>query len=144
MTFVTLLNELLPSGIRGLVLAALLAALISSLLAVMNSISTMVVRDFIVGLGRSPRRTVTGFKRAGSSSPGHNCLGIGAAWLVGKTKEGLYKYLLRRCRCYLITPIFPPILFGIMSKRVTLRGRRPRSWPALRWPRSTARTWQCR
>ena len=47
-TFVTLLNELLPSGARGLVLAALLAALIASMLSVMNSISTMVVRDFVL------------------------------------------------------------------------------------------------
>src|SRR5271157_5321327 len=36
-TFVTLLNELLPTGIRGLVLAALLASLIGSNLSVMNS-----------------------------------------------------------------------------------------------------------
>ena len=47
-TFVVMLNNLLPSGIRGLVLSALLAALISSILAVMNSVSTMLVRDFIL------------------------------------------------------------------------------------------------
>ena len=47
-TFVVMLNNLLPSGLRGLVLSALLAALISSLLAVMNSVSTMLVRDFIL------------------------------------------------------------------------------------------------
>jgi SSS family solute:Na+ symporter len=39
-TFVTLLNELLPTGARGLVLAALLASLIGSTLSVMNSVST--------------------------------------------------------------------------------------------------------
>jgi len=48
MTFVTLLNELLPTGIRGLVLAALLASLIGSNLSVMNSVSTLVVRDFLL------------------------------------------------------------------------------------------------
>ena len=47
-TFVVMLNNLLPSGLRGLVLSALLAALISSILAVMNSVSTMLVRDFIL------------------------------------------------------------------------------------------------
>src|SRR4029077_5537711 len=47
-TFITLLNELLPTGIRGLVLAALLASLIGSTLSVMNSVSTLTVRDFIL------------------------------------------------------------------------------------------------
>ena len=47
-TFIVLLNNLLPSGVRGLVLAALVAALISSLIAVLNSVSTLVVRDFVV------------------------------------------------------------------------------------------------
>jgi SSS family transporter len=39
--FITLLNELLPNGIRGIVLAALMASLISSNLSVMNSVSTL-------------------------------------------------------------------------------------------------------
>jgi SSS family solute:Na+ symporter len=47
-TFIVLLNRLLPSGVRGLVLASLIAALITSLIAVLNSVSTLVVRDFIV------------------------------------------------------------------------------------------------
>ena len=49
-TFVLLLNNLLPSGLRGVVLAALLDALISSIIAVMNSVSTLTVRDFILEL----------------------------------------------------------------------------------------------
>ena len=49
-TFVLLLNNLLPEGIRGLVLASLLAALISSLDGVMNSVSTLAVRDFFLKL----------------------------------------------------------------------------------------------
>ena len=47
-TFVLLLNKLLPAGIRGLMLASLMAALVTSLIAVLNSVSTLVVRDFIV------------------------------------------------------------------------------------------------
>ena len=45
-TFVLLLNKLLPTGLRGLLLASLMAALITSLIAVLNSVSTLVVRDF--------------------------------------------------------------------------------------------------
>lgn len=48
--FVTLLNDLMPTGARGLLLAALPAAMISSLLSVMNSVGTMVVRHFILRL----------------------------------------------------------------------------------------------
>ena len=47
-TFVWILDNLLPSGLRGYVLAALLGAVLCSTIAVMNSISTMAVRDFIL------------------------------------------------------------------------------------------------
>jgi SSS family solute:Na+ symporter len=119
-TFIVLLNQLLPSGIRGLVLASLVAALITSLIAVLNSVSTLVVRDFImefrpktsekkqVLLGRIVILIVVMF-------------GIGAAWLVYKNDEGLYKYL-QTITAYLVIPVFPAIFFGIVSKKVTLRG----------------------
>ena len=47
-TFVLLLDKLLPSGLRGLFMASLMAALVTSLIGVLNSVSTLVVRDFIV------------------------------------------------------------------------------------------------
>lgn len=119
-TFVLLLNKLLPSGLRGLLMASLLAALITSLIGVLNSVSTLVVRDFIVefkpdlpekkqvGLGRFVILVVT-------------FLGIGAAYMVYKNEEGLYKYL-QTISAYLVVPVFPAILFGIISKKVTLKG----------------------
>jgi SSS family solute:Na+ symporter len=48
-------------------------------------------------------------------------LGIGAAWLVYKNEEGLYKYL-QTISAYLVIPVFPAIFFGIVSKKVTLKG----------------------
>jgi len=120
LTFVTLLNDLLPSGIRGLVLAALLAALVSSLLAVMNSISTMVVRDFVIRLRPlTPERTQVQVGRMVIVVA--MLLGVAGAYLVHKSDEGLYKYLLT-ISIYLVMPIMPPILFGILSRRVTLAG----------------------
>lgn len=119
-TFVLLLNKLLPRGLRGFLLASLIAALISSLIAVMNSVSTLVVRDYIVkfrpnvneksqvSLGRFVIMIVT-------------ILGIGAAYLVNKSEEGLYKYL-QTISAYLVIPVFPAIFFGIISKKVTLKG----------------------
>lgn len=119
-TFVLLLNKLLPAGVRGLMLASLMAALVTSLIAVLNSVSTLVVRDFFVEfkpniserkqvvLGRYIILAVT-------------FLGIGAAYLVYKNEEGLYKYL-QTITAYLVIPVFPAIFFGIVSKKVTLKG----------------------
>ena len=120
LTFVTLLNDLLPSGIRGMVLAALLAALISSLDSVMNAVSTMVVRDFVVRWrpNTSERSQVFLGRMAILVA---TVLGIGAAYLVYQTPEGLYKYL-QTISIYLVMPIAPAIILGIMSKRVTMAG----------------------
>ena len=118
-TFVLLLNKLLPAGLRGLLLASLLAALISSLIAVFNSISTLVVRDFIVKFkpGISEKKQVAAGRYMIIVAA---FLGIGAAWLVYKNDEGLYKYL-QTITAYLILPIFPAIFWGIVSKRVTTK-----------------------
>ena len=119
-TFVWMIGNLLPSGIRGLLLASLVAAMFSSLIAVLNSVSTLIVRDFVlefkadiaekkqVYLGRIFILLIT-------------FLGIGAAYLVYKSEEGLYKYL-QTITSYLVLPIFPAIFFGICSKKVTLKG----------------------
>jgi SSS family solute:Na+ symporter len=119
-TFVLLLNKLLPSGLRGLMLASLMAALITSLIAVLNSVSTLVVRDFVVEF----RPDISEKKQV---SIGRYIimvaafLGIGAAYLVYKNEEGLYKYL-QTITAYLVIPVFPAIFFGIVSKKVTLKG----------------------
>ena len=119
-TFVLLLNNLLPSGLRGLLLASLTAAIITSLTSVLNSVSTLLVRDFVcefypdisekkqVTLGRIVILPIT-------------LLGIGAAWLVYTSPEGLYKYL-QTITAYLVIPVFPAIFFGIVSKKVTVKG----------------------
>jgi solute:Na+ symporter, SSS family len=47
-TYSTLVQNLLPAGLRGLVLSALLAALMSSVSSMFNSASTLVARDLLV------------------------------------------------------------------------------------------------
>jgi SSS family solute:Na+ symporter len=119
-TFVLLLNNLLPPGLRGLVLSSLVAALITSLIAVLNSVSTLVVKDFIIEY----RPNLTDKKQI---FIGRiiillaTLLGIGAAYMVYKNEEGLYKYL-QTITAYLVVPVFPAIFFGIASKKVTLTG----------------------
>lgn len=117
-TFVLLLNNLLPTGVRGLVLASLVAALITSLIAVLNSVSTLVVRDFVVEYrpNLSEKKQVF-FGRI--VIMGATFLGIAAAYMVYKNEEGLYKYL-QTISAYLVVPVFPAIFFGIISKKVTL------------------------
>ncbi len=119
-TFVLLLNNLLPSGLRGLLLASLMAALITSLIAVMNSVSTLVVRDFVVEFKPDfPEKKQVTLGRFIILIAA--LLGIGAAYLVYKNEEGLYKYL-QTITAYLVIPVFPAIFFGIVSKKVTLKG----------------------
>jgi len=119
-TFVWILDNLLPSGIRGYVLSALLGAVLSSLIAVMNSISTMAVRDFIL-------RFRPGTSEAGQVMLGRLAivcamlLGVGAASVIAWQREGVYKYL-QTISVYLVLPLTPAIVFGILSKRVTFAG----------------------
>ena len=117
-TFILLLNNLLPAGLRGLVLSSLVAALITSLIAVLNSVSTLVVRDFVTEFrpGISDKKQVFTGRIVILLV---TFLGIGAAYLVYKNEEGLYKYL-QTITAYLVIPVFPAIFFGIISKKVTL------------------------
>ena len=119
-TFVTLLNELLPTGIRGLLLAALLASLIGSTLSVMNSVSTLAVRDFVLHFRpRTGERAQVLLGRFAIVAA--TLLGIMAAYAVYKTPDGLYKYL-QAVTLYLTLPVAPAIVFGILSKKVTAAG----------------------
>jgi len=118
-TFVLLLNKLLPVGLRGLLMASLMAALVTSLIAVLNSVSTLVVRDFLLEF----RPNLSEKKQVFSGRIVIfliTFLGIGAAYLVYKNEEGLYKYL-QTITSYLVIPVFPAIFFGIISKKVTLK-----------------------
>ena len=101
-------------------MASLLAALITSLIGVLNSVSTLVVRDFIVEFrpGVNEKKQVTLGRIVILIV---TCLGIGAAYLVYRNEEGLYKYL-QTISAYLVVPVFPAILFGIVSKKVTMKG----------------------
>jgi solute:Na+ symporter, SSS family len=119
-TFVTLMNKLLPDGVRGLVLAALVCALISALDATMNSVSTLFVRDFVLRF--RPNTTEKSQVAIGRwAIAACTAAGVGAAYLVYKNQEGLYKYL-QTISVYLVMPITPAIVFGILCKRVNMKG----------------------
>jgi solute:Na+ symporter, SSS family len=118
--FIVVLNDMLPPGIRGYVLSALVGAIISALIAVMNSISTMAVRDFYLYFRpKTPERTQVVLGRVAIVLSA--AAGAMAAFLVYKQGEGIYKYL-QTVSIYLVAPIVPALLLGIMSKRVTYAG----------------------
>ncbi len=119
-TFVWLLDNFLPSGARGYVLSALLGAVLSALIAVMNSISTLAVRDFVLRFQPATgerRQVVIGRVVIVVAM----LLGVGAAAVIAWQPEGIYKYL-QTISVYLVMPLTPTILFGILSKRVTFAG----------------------
>ena len=98
----------------------MVGAIISALIAVMNSVSTMTVRDFVMHF--RPHITEKTQVRVGRLAILISAaLGTGAAYVVYKQPEGIYKYLLT-ISVYLVMPIAPAIVFGIMSKRVTFAG----------------------
>ena len=69
--FITILNDLLPTGIRGYVLSALVGAIISALIAVMNSVATMSVRDFAMHF--APQHEGTNASSAGAAGDRDFC-----------------------------------------------------------------------
>ena len=115
-----MLNELLPNGMRGVVVAALMAAIISSLDAAMNSISTLVVSDFVVPWWPNTSERMRVLLGRVAIVVG-TVLGMGAAYLVHRTEGGVFKYF-QTLGAYLFLPFTPALIFGILSKRVTAAG----------------------
>jgi SSS family solute:Na+ symporter len=116
----TLVGALLPSGFRGLVVAGLLAALMSSLSSVFNSCSTLITWDVYRELhpGASERQLVW----VGRASTTVLVL-LGLAWipLMQLISGQLYQYL-QSVQAYISPPIAAVFLVGILSPRVNARG----------------------
>jgi len=117
--FPLLVAHVLPVGVRGLVVAGLLAALMSSLAGVFNASSTLFTMDFYARLrpGASQQRLVW----IGRSATAVMVL-IGLAWIpVIRGGKGLYDYL-QGVQAYLAPPIFVVFFLGVFSKRMNSKG----------------------
>lgn len=115
----TLIGVLLPVGLRGLVVAGLLAALMSSLSSVYNSCSTLITWDIYRQLhpGASEKQLV----RVGQIATSVLVL-IGLAWTQIIQGFGqLYVYL-QSVQGYISPPIAAVFLVGIAWKRVNATG----------------------
>ena len=116
----SLIAQLLPIGVRGLVVAGLLAALMSSLSSVFNSTSTLITWDVYRKLNpnASERRLVLVGQAATAVLVGFGLLWIPLMQLISGQ---LYTYL-QSVQGYISPPIAAVFLLGIMWKRVNARG----------------------
>ena len=119
--FPTLVQSLLPVGFRGLVVAGMIAALMSSLASLFNSVSTLFTVDVYQKLRpeTSPRRLVT-IGRVTTVS----MTALGLLWLpIMKSIAGggLYKYI-QAVQSFLAPPIVAVFVLGLCWKRMNLKG----------------------
>ena len=116
----TLIGTLLPAGLRGLVVAGLLAALMSSLSSVFNSCSTLIAWDI--------------YKKLKPSTPDKKLVLVGQISTVGMVILGLlwipfmdlisgqlFVYL-QNVQAYIAPPIASVFLIGVFWKRVNSNG----------------------
>jgi SSS family solute:Na+ symporter len=117
--FPLMVEHLLPPGLRGLVVAGLLSALMGSLAGVFNACSTL----FTVDLYEKwrPKATQAQIVRVGRMAT-LGMIVISIAWLpVIQGADGLYNYL-QAVQGYLAPPIFVVFFLGVFSKRMNAQG----------------------
>ena len=114
-----LVRDLLPTGLRGAVVAGLLAALMTSLAAAYNACSTLFTMDFWVKFRpKAPQHELVWVGRIATTV----MVLIGLAWIpVIQGSRGLYDYL-QGVQGYLAPPIFVVFFFGVFNKRLTAKG----------------------
>lgn len=117
--FPLMVKNVLPAGVRGLVVAGLLSALMSSLAGVFNACSTLFTIDLYQKF--APEATEKRLVQVGRIATGVMVL-IGLAWLpVIEGSKGLYDYL-QSVQGYLAPPIFVVFFLGISWKRLNAKG----------------------
>jgi len=118
--FSTLMVHLMPHGLRGLVAAGLLAALMSSLASVFNSCSTLFTVDVYRKL--RPHTPEEQLVRVGRIATTMVVL-LGIAWIpIMQNISGvLYEYL-QSVQAYIAPPITAVFLLGIFSRRINAKG----------------------
>jgi SSS family solute:Na+ symporter len=117
--FPMMVQYLLPPGIRGIVVAGLLSALMGSLAGVFNACSTLFTVDLYQKwkVGATQHQLVRTGRMATTVM-----VVIALAWIpVIKNARGLYIYL-QAVQGYLAPPIFVVFFFGVFFKRLNGAG----------------------
>ena len=119
--FPTLVQNLLPVGFRGLVVAGMIAALMSSLASLFNSVSTLFTVDVYQKLKPdTPARKLVTIGR--TTTVVMTILGL--LWLPimkAIAGGGLYQYI-QSVQSFLAPPIVAVFVMGLFWKRMNLRG----------------------
>jgi SSS family solute:Na+ symporter len=119
MVFPTLVTRALPAGLTGLVLAGLIAAIMSSVDSTLNSSSTLVVHDFL----QKPDRDLSpeASRRYGRLTT-IVIMGIAIAWApMIESFAGLWSYL-QQAFAIVVPPVAAVFLAGAFSRTVNGRG----------------------
>lgn len=117
--FPLMVANILPIGVRGMVVAGLLAALMSSLAGVFNACSTLFTIDFYSKL--KPNVSQEKLVWVGRIATTVMVI-IGLLWLpVIRGGRGLYDYL-QGVQAYLAPPIFVVFFAGVFYKRLNAKG----------------------
>jgi len=117
--FPMLVVTVLPVGVRGIVVAGLLAALMSSLSSVFNASSTLFTMDFYSKFRpQASQHKLVWIGRVATTV----MVLIGLLWIpVIRGGKGLYDYL-QTVQGYLAPPIFVVFFFGVFMKRLNAKG----------------------
>jgi SSS family solute:Na+ symporter len=119
--FPVLVTTLLPEGLRGLVVAGLMAALMSSLSSLFNSTATLFTVDIYEKL--RPNASERQYVNVGRMATVVVVI-LGLLWIPVMPKisgGGLYQYL-QNVQGYLAPPITAVFLLGIFNDRINHRG----------------------
>jgi SSS family solute:Na+ symporter len=117
--FPLMVAHVLPIGIRGIVVAGLLAALMSSLAGAFNACATLFTIDFYSRF--RPNTSQEKLVWVGRIATTVMVI-IGIFWIpVIRGGRGLYDYL-QGIQAYLAPPIFVVFFFGVFWKRLNAKG----------------------
>src|SRR5213594_4388919 len=116
----TLVTRLLPDGIKGLVLAGMLAALMSSLASAFNACSTLLTWDVYKKM--RPAATEQQLVRVGRISAGVMVF-LGLVWIpfMKYVSAQIYIYL-QSVQAYIAPPIAACFLLGVLFPRLNGKG----------------------
>jgi solute:Na+ symporter, SSS family len=117
--FPLMVKHLLPPGLRGIVVAGLLSALMGSLAGVFNACSTLFTVDLYEKW--KPKATQRELVRMGRTATTVMVV-IAMLWIpVVQGAHSLYDYL-QQVQGYLAPPIFVVFFFGVFWKRLNAKG----------------------
>jgi len=120
LTYPVLLFQLLPTGVLGLVVAGLLAAMMSSVSATFNSASTLITMDFVKQL--KPNMSSKQLVRAGQIAT-LILVVLAAAWVpvIEKVSDSLWGYL-QLVIAFTCPPVVAAFILGLFWKRANGTG----------------------